>query len=51
MVIPNPQGRFIYYRANYDVMNDLLTYLTLNCCAGQQSCCDTNPMERKESTS
>lgn len=51
MVIPNPQGRFIYYRANYDVMNDLLTYLTLNCCAGQQSCCDTNPIERKESTS
>ena len=54
MVTPNPQGRFIYYQANYQAMNDLLTYLTLNCCAGQQECCDaecsTEPV-KKASTS
>lgn len=32
------ESRFIYYSANYDAMNDLLTYLTENCCAGEQSC-------------
>ncbi|HEU4709680.1 MAG TPA: metalloregulator ArsR/SmtB family transcription factor [Methylophilaceae bacterium] len=39
LVTPNQQGRFIYYSANYQAMNDLLAYLTLNCCAGEQSCC------------
>ncbi|MDD2744155.1 MAG: metalloregulator ArsR/SmtB family transcription factor [Rhodocyclaceae bacterium] len=28
-------GRFIYYSANYPAMNDLLAYLTTNCCAGE----------------
>ena len=28
-------GRFIYYSANYPAMNDLLAYLTANCCAGE----------------
>lgn len=52
MVIPNPQGRFVYYTANYQAMNDLLTYLTLNCCAGQQDCCPTpNEISKKESAS
>jgi DNA-binding transcriptional ArsR family regulator len=32
-------SRFIYYSANYDVMNGLLTYLTENCCAGKSTCC------------
>ena len=27
-------GRFIYYSAKYHVMNDLLAYLTENCCQG-----------------
>ena len=27
-------GRFIYYNANFDVMNQLLAYLTENCCGG-----------------
>lgn len=27
-------GRFVYYSANYAVMNDLLAFLTENCCAG-----------------
>jgi ArsR family transcriptional regulator, arsenate/arsenite/antimonite-responsive transcriptional repressor len=33
------ESRFIYYSANYGVMNQLLTYLTENCCAGEQTCC------------
>ena len=32
-------SRFIYYSANYDEMNGLLTYLTENCCAGESTCC------------
>ncbi|MGA9667476.1 MAG: metalloregulator ArsR/SmtB family transcription factor [Gallionella sp.] len=32
-------GRFIYYAANYAVMNDMLAYLTENCCGGDQSVC------------
>lgn len=32
-------SRFIYYSANYASMNDLLSYLTENCCAGQVVCC------------
>jgi len=27
-------GRFIYYSANYPAMNDLLAYLTEQCCGG-----------------
>ena len=28
------ESRFIYYSANYAAMNDLLAYLTQNCCVG-----------------
>ena len=27
-------GRFVIYSANFDHMNDLVTYLTENCCGG-----------------
>ena len=30
------QGRFIYYAADYGAMDDLLAYLTQNCCQGGQ---------------
>ena len=33
------EGRFIYYAANFAVMNDMLSYLTENCCGGGQSAC------------
>ena len=29
------EGRFIYYQANYAAMNELLAYLTENCCQGE----------------
>lgn len=33
------EGRFIYYRADYVAMNELLAFLTENCCQG--SLCGT----------
>ena len=33
------EGRFIYYAANYTVMNDMLAYLTENCCGGNPDAC------------
>jgi DNA-binding transcriptional ArsR family regulator len=36
------QSRYIYYSANYETMNNLLAYLTENCCAGEQDCCTAN---------
>jgi len=35
MVEARQQGRFVYYSASYRRMNDLLGYLTENCCQGR----------------
>lgn len=35
LILSRQEGRFIYYRANYDAMNGLLAYLTENCCQGE----------------
>lgn len=35
LVTGRQEGRFIYYSANYAVMNSLMGYLTENCCQGQ----------------
>jgi len=32
-------GRFIYYIANFSVMNGMVAYLTENCCGGDQAAC------------
>jgi len=32
-------GRFVYYTANFIVMNGMLDYLTENCCAGNPDAC------------
>lgn len=39
LISARQESRFIYYIANYAVMNGLLAYLTENCCAGQPACC------------
>lgn len=39
-------GRFIYYAANFAVMNDMLAYLTENCCGGNQAACAV-PIKKK----
>ena len=33
------RGRFICYRANFDTMNDLIEFLTRNCCGGDSTKC------------
>ncbi|HEY1326019.1 MAG TPA: winged helix-turn-helix domain-containing protein [Casimicrobiaceae bacterium] len=38
LAIAQPQSRFIYYRANYAVMNGLVDYLTENCCSRGGAC-------------
>ena len=34
------EGRFIYYSADFDAMNRLLSFLTENCCAESATDCD-----------
>lgn len=34
LVVPRPESRFIFYAANYPAMDDLLAFLTDNCCSG-----------------
>ena len=33
------ESRSLIYRANFEVMNELLAYLTENCCGGRQEGC------------
>lgn len=33
-------GRFIYYSANFEVMNGMVSYLTENCCGGNPVACN-----------
>ncbi len=33
-------GRFIYYTANFTVMNGMVDYLTENCCGGNADACN-----------
>jgi len=48
MVEARQDGRFVYYSANYDQMNGLLTYLTENCCQGENCATACAPQtERK----
>ncbi|WP_342117503.1 ArsR/SmtB family transcription factor [Pseudoduganella sp. OTU4001] len=44
LIASRQDGRFIFYSANFDTMNEVLSYLTDNCCAGQ-SCAPTNNLK------
>lgn len=44
------EGRSLIYTANFDTMNDLLAYLTENCCAGQAEACAITSCEPGEAT-
>ncbi len=35
MVVARQEGRFIFYAANYASMDDLIAFLTDNCCQGK----------------
>jgi ArsR family transcriptional regulator, arsenate/arsenite/antimonite-responsive transcriptional repressor len=39
LITARQESRYIYYTAHYPSMNDLLAYLTENCCANAQPCC------------
>jgi ArsR family transcriptional regulator len=39
LVTSRRQSRLIIYSANYKAMNDVLAYLTDNCCAGRPELC------------
>ena len=34
LVTARPQGRYVIYSANFESMNDLVSFLTDNCCGG-----------------
>jgi ArsR family transcriptional regulator, arsenate/arsenite/antimonite-responsive transcriptional repressor len=34
LVTARQEGRFVYYAANFERMNDLMAFLTDNCCGG-----------------
>jgi ArsR family transcriptional regulator, arsenate/arsenite/antimonite-responsive transcriptional repressor len=45
IVSSRQESRYIYYSANFKVMNELLAFLTENCCAGvacgvETPCCE-----------
>ena len=42
LIASRQQGRFIYYTANFSQMNQMLTYLTENCCAGNPQACNVS---------
>ena len=39
LVESRQEGRFIYYAANFAVMNNMVAYLTENCCGGNPDVC------------
>jgi ArsR family transcriptional regulator, arsenate/arsenite/antimonite-responsive transcriptional repressor len=38
LIAAAPQGRFIYYAADFGAIDDLIAYLTENCCQGGAAC-------------
>ena len=39
LVEARQEGRFVYYAANFTVMNGMVDYLTENCCGGNAQMC------------
>ena len=46
LVSPQRDGRFLIYRADFDRMNGVLTYLTENCCQGTACLADSATCQR-----
>lgn len=47
------ESRFIHYSANFGTMDELIAFLTNNCCQGnaclpKSSCCDTSEKRRRK---
>ncbi|MEO8507041.1 MAG: metalloregulator ArsR/SmtB family transcription factor [Betaproteobacteria bacterium] len=46
LIVPRPEGRFVWYSADLDAMNGVVGYLTENCCRSSTVCdpkCAPNP--------
>jgi ArsR family transcriptional regulator, arsenate/arsenite/antimonite-responsive transcriptional repressor len=39
LILARQDGRFIYYAANFAAMNEILAYLSENCCGGNMEAC------------
>jgi ArsR family transcriptional regulator len=50
LVTVRREGRSMIYAARFDTMNDLLGYLTKNCCGGDMGRCAPAFISRKKST-
>lgn len=58
LITGRPQGRFIHYAVNVAAMNELLGYLTENCCGGEPcglaptagACCPPNQTTFEQKT-
>ena len=50
LIASRQEGRFIFYSANFAVMNGMLDYLTENCCGGNIAACKTPGDLSKEFT-
>ncbi len=53
LIVGERAGRFIRYSANYGTMDDLIAFLTHNCCQGvdclpKTNCCDTTEKRRAQ---
>ncbi len=51
LVSSRQEGRFFWYSANYVAMNQLIAYLTDNCCGGEPcevSCTPPKPKRKKK---
>lgn len=48
LVTARQESRFIYYAANYAAMNDLMAYLTENCCQGQGCPVECKPTKQPQ---
>lgn len=44
LVSSRPDGRFIFYSADYTAMNNLLGFLTANCCQGESCAPEVVPV-------
>ena len=48
LIVPRPEGRFVWYSADLDAMNGVIGYLTENCCRSSAVCdpkCAPKPRE------
>lgn len=45
LIASRQESRFVYYTANFTAMNEMLAYLTENCCTGEACSVNNQPCE------